>query len=278
MTVGMKLAKKLHVNHVMHFREFGDLDFGFRYFPSKSSCKQLFFSTKSYAIAITRGILAHHGLSDYERASVVYNGIVGADELAIAATPKANYFLYAGRITPTKGLMQLVEAYCDYCKSAEAASVLPLKVAGGVEDEAYMNSIKQYLDAHGQTDKVEFLGARTDIKSLMQDAKALIIPSKMEGFGRCMVEAMAVGCLCIGHDTGGTKEQFDNGLKLTGAEIGLRYTTESQLVSLLRQVAEREENSFSDMKSRARRTVMQLYSVEQSVEQVIKLYNSMLSG
>ena len=66
----------------------------------------------------------------------------------------------------------------------------------------------------------------------MRQAKAIIIPSHNEGFGRCMPEAMFNGCLCIGHDTGGTKEQMDNGTEATGEDIALRYQTEDQLTDI----------------------------------------------
>ena len=45
----------------------------------------------------------------------------------------------------------------------------------------------------------------------MSKALALFVPSSFEGFGFITVEAMFCGCLVIGRNTGGTKEQFDNG-------------------------------------------------------------------
>ena len=54
----------------------------------------------------------------------------------------------------------------------------------------------------------------------------LIVPSKCEGFGLVTVEGMLNGSLVVGKDTGGTKEQFDNGKSFCGKEIGLRYNTE----------------------------------------------------
>lgn len=276
MSVGLKLAKRLHTEHVMHFREYGDLDFCFRYFPSKSTYMKRFYSVKSYAIAITRSILSHHGLSDYDRAEVIYNGIISSADTQLYTSSKADYFLYAGRICAAKGLLHLVRAYCSYAECEKNEFLLPLYVAGGIENEAYMECVKQYIKEHRQTCNVKFLGERNDIKNLMQDARALIIPSEMEGFGRCMAEAMAVGCLCIGHDTGGTKEQFDNGLRLTGEEIGLRYTIEAELTSLLQRVAETPLHEFNVMKNRAKSTVGELYTTDKYVESVCNLYKRIL--
>lgn len=275
--VGMRLAEKLKVHHVMHFREYGDLDFGLHYFPSKAAYMRRFYKIHSYAIAITQGVLAHHNLSNYERASVVYNGIINGDDIRIMQSTKAYYFLYAGRICPEKGLMHLVAAYCDYAKSIDDGVQLPLWVAGSVLDEEYTKNIKLYIDEQRQQDNIVFLGARDDIQSLMRNARALIIPSEMEGFGRCMAEAMSVGCLCIGHDTGGTKEQFDNGVKLMGKEIGLRYTTEEQLAKCLIEVAEMPEEKYSEITTLAATTVSKLYSVETCVYNVYKLYERIIS-
>lgn len=275
--VGMKLAEKLHASHVMHFREYGDLDFGFRYFPSKRAYMKMFYRINSYAITITKGIMAHHNLSDYPRATTIYNGIIEDSQLGTNSPSADNYFLYAGRICPTKGLMHLAVAYCDYAENASNETIIPLWVAGSTLDQTYQKSVEQYIERHGQKQNVVFLGARSDIKQLMQNAKALIIPSEMEGFGRCMTEAMAVGCLCIGHDTGGTKEQFDNGLNLTGQEIGLRYASEHELTQRLKLVADAKRDHFSTMLIRAKKTVSSLYTVENYVSSVVKFYKRILS-
>ena len=56
---------------------------------------------------------------------------------------------------------------------------------------------------------VEFMGPRDDVHQLMKGALALVVASHTEGFGLTAVEAMSQGCIVVGNDTAGMKEQFD---------------------------------------------------------------------
>jgi glycosyltransferase involved in cell wall biosynthesis len=123
---------------------------------------------------------------------------------------------------------------------------------------------------------VVFLGERSDISDIMRQARALIIPSRFEGFGLCMPEAMFQGCLAIGHNTAGTKEQLDNGLELTGKEIALRYNTIEELTQLLKTVTERPSSDFDGYRLRAFDTVNQLYSSESNANSIYKFYNDII--
>ena len=127
------------------------------------------------------------------------------------------------------------------------------------------------------TDQVKFLGLCKDILPLYQNAKALIVPSLFEGFGFITAEAMFSGCLVIGNDTAGTKEQFDNGLEMTGEEIALRYTKQEELVQHLIDVTNNPTRHYEPMILRAQQVVAQLYSTEKHAERVYEFYNYILN-
>ena len=113
----------------------------------------------------------------------------------------------------------------------------------------------------------------------MQETIALIVPSRSEGFGFITTEAMFSGCLVIGNDVAGTKEQFDNGQRLTEKEIGLRYTTQEQLVQHLLDITESVHNNtfthmYEPMILRGQRVVKQLYTTECNAEQIYQFYKN----
>lgn len=109
----------------------------------------------------------------------------------------------------------------------------------------------------------------------MQEATAIVIPSRFEAFGRCMAEAMFNGCLVIGKNTGGTKEQMDNGFSIEGKEIALRYETTESLSRLLAEITS-NTNAYRDYTLRAFHTVNQLYSTEANIQQVLDFYKNIL--
>lgn len=271
--VGIKAANAVRIHHVFHFREYGDKDFGIHYFP----CKKVFYrklqSPLSHIICITRDIQTHHKLDNYENSVVIYNGIASKHALKIKAH-KERYFLYAGRIEKAKGLLDLVEAYNKYCSISN--DPIPLKIAGKINDKNYYNQIVKYIDTNHLRQHIEFMGEQKDISPLLLSATALIVPSLFEGFGRCMAEAMFNDCLVIGKNTGGTKEQFENGKTITGQNIGLKYNINTELAQILNIVEQTPSNHFDGYRERARQTVCELYTTEKCAENVYNLYKSLI--
>ena len=278
LSCGQSAARKNGLPHVAHVREFVDKDFRLHPYPCKRAFYARLKSAHSYVICITRGIQEHHGFSGANVVQI-YNGIsadcgrVTSDAVTCC---EERYFLYAGRIERSKGVMQLVEAYADFIRKNPCGYTL--KLAGGESDHAYAADVHLFIKSCGLDDKVQFLGARRDVASLMRNAQALVVPSVFEAFGRCLPEAMANACLTIGHDTGGTKEQYDNGLRECGREIGLRYRTTEELSECLSRVYSAKDGEFDGVKDCARHVVEKLYSPKAYVDGVCAFYNKILEN
>lgn len=271
--VGYTLARRLGVPHVYHVREYGKEDFGIRPFPSKSAFDHRLRQPGAYTICITRDLLRHHHLEGLPSARMIYNGICPRMDVMPPAST-GDYFLFVGPLTRAKGIDQLVEAYVRYTTSTQRC--LPLKVVGHAADPELFGTLTAKLKAHSLSDKVIFLGNRSDVPELMRDAAALIVPSPSEGFGRCTAEAMFSGTLVIGRNTGGTKEQMDNGLEMCGHEIALRYEDTAQLAARMDEVATAQSGSYNEMRLNAFNTVNALYTNEAYVANVLDFYDYIL--
>ena len=272
--IGFNLAKALHVKHIYHIREYGDLDFGLHYFPCRWNLLNQLHKTGTYSICITKDIQRHFNLSSHEKSVVIYNGIIQKQDFFDMQMPEKK-FLYAGRIEKAKGVLELVESYSNYVKR-NSNDFFPLYIAGEITDKEYYSKILTIIHNNKLEEDVIFLGQVDEVETLMRKSWAIIIPSIHEGFGRCMAEAMANKCLVVGKDTGGTKEQFDNGLTLMRKDIGVRYQTGTELENTLETIS---HMSFEDRKSfvnSAFDVVNQLYTVEQNINAVFKLYNEIL--
>lgn len=267
--VGEKVAKRLGVPHVYHIREYQDKDFGLHYFPLRR-----YFRPRR-AICITADLLAYFRLGD--RGRVIYNGIFPASYEPACAQDDGRYFLYAGRIEPCKGVRELVEGYADYVHTLGGKAPLPLLIAGKRQGEAYAQAIETYARKEGIGGSVRWIGERGDLPALMCCATATIVSSFNEGFGRVMPEAMFNRCPFVGYDSGGTKEQFDNGLRLAGEEIGLRYTRREELAAHLAGLHRGGKSAYAAMTRRAARTVHELYSIEANAEAVWTAYQDIIN-
>lgn len=267
--VGEKVAKRLKIPHIYHIREYGDADFNFRYYPSSRAMHRRLAA--QHTLCITRAIQQYHHLAGNPLSKVVYNGIKAPIQKAEGELPQMPYFLYAGRVEQTKGLLDLVEAYTQFVAHHGAKAPL-LVVAGEVVEPPYYEKIAQYLTDKGVKNKTVFLGPRHDIGALMHHAIATIVPSHFEGFGRCLPEAMMCGCLTIGRDTAGTQEQLDNGLQFTGEEIGYRFHNVAELAHQLEAVYTDSPQKREAMRQRALQTVEHYYTQQRYTESIIHLY------
>ena len=274
--LGRHLATIRHIPHIYHIREYGDKDFGLRYFPSNRSFHRYLNTANVYTVCITKDIQNYHGLHNNPNSKVIYNGIIEDFSEGNLYREGQECFLYAGRIEQTKGLLELVKAYRRY--ASEISEPLPLIVAGEVFDFKYKQEIDNFIDINNLNKHICFLGKCSDMQTLYRRAKAIVIPSKYEGFGRCMPEAMSNGCIVIGHNTGGTKEQFDNGLSLTGTEIGYRYDNEDQLVNALKIIHNADDSDLYPIRRIAFEVVCKLYSYDEYVNNVLSFYNLIINN
>lgn len=261
--LGRRVAKRLGVPHIQHIREYGE-----RQFPSRASFVNHMQEPGSYSICITRGVQQYFQLTNIPSSHVIYDG-VHAQVNKMSSDSKQSYFLFVGIVHLSKGIDQVIDAYSLYASTLD--NPLPLLVAGRIADGGLYAGLRKQLCVNGLIEKVQFMGARSDVESLMRKATAVIVASPVEGFGLCMPEAMFNGTLVIGRNVSGTREQMDNGLELTGQEIALRYETTEQLAERLRQV----DKGFPDaeaMRQRALEVVNKLYSNEVHVAHVYGFY------
>ena len=272
--IAAKWAGITHVQHIREYGEYGDQRFSMHYFPSWKHVHRAMRRDNACNICITRDIQRHHGLDTCGNAQVVYDGVHDT----VSRLPrhgKEPFFLYAGRIEHVKGLDLLLQAYSGYKQKVRDA--LRLYVAGDASDSLYLKEIQVYIAAHHLEADISFLGNVGHLGQLMQKATALIIPSRSEGFGFCMPEAMFNGCLCIGYDTAGTKEQMDNGRELTGGEIALRYSTVEELTERLLEVHATSSGQWDAMRERAFTTVNTLYTHATSANTIFDIYKTLTS-
>ena len=105
----------------------------------------------------------------------------------------------------------------------------------------------------------------------MAKAKALIVNSRFEGFGRMTAEACFNNCIVIGRNTGGTKEILEK----TG---GLLFSTEEEMLGRMIQVADMTDTEYVAITKAACAEAIRLFSVERNIEQTCDFYESILSG
>jgi L-malate glycosyltransferase len=264
--IGYMAAKKLEIPHVWHIREYQTLDFEMHPLFSMKGFIRKLHAYNNYPIAITQGIYKHFSMPSHAR--VISNAVFKAN--CAQFTPhKRNYFLFAGRLEKNKGIRELIIAFIEFAK---IESQYLLYIAGDTSDINNKTLLLSLIERAGINERVRFLGMRDDISELMSEAKALIVPSVHEGFGRITAEAMFNGCLVIGNNSAGTKEILEP------EKLGILYSGRDELVSAMKTVVENGIESYYPMIIKAQERAVALYSQEQNVDAVHKLYNEIINN
>jgi glycosyltransferase involved in cell wall biosynthesis len=269
--IGYKLAKKMNIKHVWHLREYQDIDLNLKILNGKEKFIRLFERHNNYSIAITKGVADYFELS---HGNVIYNGIKSANT-SIFKPQKEKYFLYVGSIHEEKGVMILIKAFCQFILQNDKYKLYLI----GKCSIAYKKQIDKIISYYPKAkNKIIFCGekGKDDIEMFMSLASALIVPSYHEAFGRVVVEAMYNGCLVIGNNADGIKEQFDNGFDITGEEIGLRYNYRiEELIEKMYEIVNNGIEYYYSMILRSQQVVQKLYSSEEYCNKIYEVYRKM---
>lgn len=258
---------------VWHLREYINKDFGLTVTGGMKLHNLIMKIPYVHCIAITKGVFDYFSLSK-KKDIVIYDGVIlGNEKHQIVCDNLYNqpYFLYVGTFTEGKGAHVIFE---QFGKVHAIHPEIQIYLACRYDESSdYYTKCWSIAKEKKFEKNIRFLGYRTDVYELMTHAIALIVPSRFEGFGFVTVEAMYNGCLVIGRNTGGTKEQFEKGLTESGSEIGLRFNHDDELPNLMLKAINED---FQDIKKKARSVVMNNYTSKNNVEQIYKYYIDIL--
>lgn len=212
--LGCYLSKLCQKPHVVHFREFADLDFNCAllnpfYYRMMNRHSVRF-------ITISDAVQRHwekKGL-DPNKMTTVYNGIhyqvitVSTDE------NKGNEDLrmvITGGVFPTKGQHLAVEAMSQLPDDIKSHFTLDII---GWYSESYVQQIKTTAKNGGIINQIRFLGSRNDVPKLLGNYEIGLMCSRAEGFGRTTAEYMHAQLGVIASDSGANPELIED--KKTG--------------------------------------------------------------
>ena len=116
------------------------------------------------------------------------------------------------RLSYQKNQEFLIEIFKEVCKKTDNAVLL---IAGNGEDYDF---VKNKVENSGQADKIYLLGARNDVKDLLNAMDVFALPSRYEGLPVTLVEAQANGLNCVVSDTVTKEVNVCNAITYVGIE------------------------------------------------------------
>jgi glycosyltransferase involved in cell wall biosynthesis len=212
------------------------------------------------------------------RIEVVYNAIderflrghaSAADRELIAQRYQVTYpfLLYAGRISPHKNVVRMIEAFSALKVELEKDQLFPdLKLIIIGDDLSGNPDLRRTVVRSGVQNDVRFLGfiPIEFLRIFYDEAKIFVFPSLYEGFGLPPLEAMAHGTPVITSNVSSLPEVVGNAAVLVNPENV--FEIKRALHRVLTDAALRER-----MKERGYKQSMR-FSWEASVQRVLDVY------
>ncbi len=193
---------------------------------------------KHYSIPRGRTQVVYMGVSEDFRGAYQDEESIAhvKSKLGVAARP---YFLFIGSVEAKKNIELLLRAF-GLALSAGLNADLVIGGRAGWKSELVKEVVN---DLPQLKDRVKFLGfvSQQQIAPLVAGARALVLPSRYEGFGMPIVEAMAAGTPVLCSDRGSLPEVAGNAAQFFDAD------DVDRLKSLIEQLDE-DDQMFDTMR------------------------------
>ena len=156
---------------------------------------------------------------EYDKMQVIYNGIDANSFLQGASLNlhselnlpcSVRFAVTIGQIGLRKGHDMLIEAIPPIANSHPDWHYLIVgeRHSTKAESRTHVEKMLESLKESGNEDRVHWLGYRTDVANILEQAELLIHPARQEPFGRVLLEAASLGKAIIATDVGGTGEML----------------------------------------------------------------------
>ena len=212
-----------------------------------------------------------------ENFHVIYNGIdiekfnIRVDRNQIFAqlgiSEKHSVVTMVGRLTASKNHPMLLRI-ARKCKNLD----LPLHfvVVGHGERET---DLRESAREMGVEDTVHFLGLRHDIPEILNVSDIFLFTTLFEGFPNSLLEAMVSGLPVISTDFNGVDELLEDNINGRIVKINDDDAAVSSLVGYLNR-----PDTAKDFGNRARKTVLENFSMQKMVQATMDLYEEVIYG
>ncbi len=228
-----------------------------------------------------RNFLVDEKVVSEAKSQVIANGsICGVDAQRFAFDPEARkemrkefgvsesdiMFLFLGRLTIDKGLLDLAHAFAGLCSRYDKARLLVV----GPDEENVKERMLAFCRACAG--KLHFVTYTESPEKYMAAADALCLPSYREGFGMTVIEAGSVGIPSVGSRIYGIEDTIEDGV------TGLLFPAgDIDALTLGMEKLIADPSLLSGMGKAAQRRSRLLFSREEVVRAMVKYYKKVLS-
>lgn len=269
--LGCLINQKYGIPHVMHIREYADLDFNCISFRRRYISFYNNYTTKF--ISISNSVKEHWVKKGIKRdkISTIYNGINFVDISESSDQEKRSdviKMVIAGGVYKTKGQHLAVEAMTLLPEPIKRKFTLDII---GWYGKRYIPAFMKVARNNGIESQVRILGSRDDVHQLLGNYHIGLMCSKSEGFGRVTAEYMHAQLGVIVSDSGANPELIQDGINGLMFKSGNAESLSKCLIRLFN-----DRDLLIRLSHAAKEKARKTYTQEMNAAAIFKMYQEIL--
>ena len=189
--------------------------------------------------------------------SMIYNGAPDFKDTSVAVENSKKIFVHVASCQPVKNQELLLKSFAQL---AEKYKDVELHWYGSntLCPELFA-SLSSYF-----SDQIMYKGIVSEVRSVLSNATAMCLSSKMEGMPMTIIEAMSVGCISAATPVGGCKNMIVDGVNgFLSADLTVESYSE-----MLEKIITLPESKFKEVRLNSRLS----YEAEYSIGICVNLY------
>ncbi len=177
---------------------------------------------------------------------------------------------YVGQLCRHKGIDLLIKAAPAIVRQFPQV-LFVVAGADGVGEEGYGAQMQALASELGVGEHFIFLGKRDDVPDVMNAFDCLVVPSRLEAFGKVIIEAMACGKCVIGAASGGIPEIIQDGQNGRLVEADNAEALQNAVLDVLGN-----EDIRDRLARNGHKTATDIFSIDALVDKTQFLYAGLL--
>ncbi len=194
--------------------------------------------------------------------------------------PQTRVVLLVARLSPIKGQMVVIDAADQLSQSGLLDNTVLIFAGDAQGREGYIQQLEQRIAHHRLNDKIRLVGHVEDIPAALSLAHTALFASiKPETFGRTAIEAQAMACPVIATNIGAPPETVRAEPRVSRDQMTgwlVPPGDPERFAAAMTDALHLSEEARAAIGQRARRHVLENFSLETMRQQTLEVYDTVL--
>lgn len=208
---GSLYAQMTNKPHITFIREYGDLDFDFKFFYGHKESLDFINENSDFVFTNSKATLSHFKKNiDNKKLDYAYT-YINIDKKLVTEKSKKMFknkmslkLVLSGAIMPSKGQKDAILAVAELVKKGKKD--IELLIIGTKHDKIFSKKLDKIIKTNKISGNIKFVNFVNNPFPYINQADILLMCSKSEAYGRVTIEGMALKKPVVGSNSGATKE------------------------------------------------------------------------